>query len=372
MPNDNQLFVEVVGGGAKGETIILGLPNGTWGIVDCYSGILAGAVGSNATVKRLRELKIQTLEFVALTHPHDDHYRGMSRVLTAFPPKRFWQFGGLSALLLQYLQAQADADDPRAVKTSVDDLMATYRIVGSGAAQKTISFEYLTGVTLLLDTTVQAGNSDVRLTVHSIAPNGTVVRAYEEELVKCFDGDRVDSKKLNLDHNQLSAAFIISFGETRLVLGGDVTEATWKPVLSNLHELGMPVHASYVKVSHHGSANGYCDNLWSELSKRRKPSAVVTPYKRQLPELPALAHISEHAGEILVTRYTPPTQGHTPVSAAPPSNSTIQVAERLRTDAVATVPRRLLPGRCTMTFDHLGNILTRELAGEACCVFRRN
>ncbi len=81
-----RLSVHVLGA-AKGESIVLQLPNGRWGVVDCYARSL------NPTLMFLRESGVEKLEFLCLTHPHDDHYRGMSQILEEFPVAYFWHFG---------------------------------------------------------------------------------------------------------------------------------------------------------------------------------------------------------------------------------------------------------------------------------------
>lgn len=39
--------------------------------------------------------RIDNLAFVALTHPHFDHFRGLCNIIETFKPKieRFWDFG---------------------------------------------------------------------------------------------------------------------------------------------------------------------------------------------------------------------------------------------------------------------------------------
>lgn len=57
--------------------------------------------------------------------------------------------------------------------------------------------------------------------------------------------------------------------------------------------------AEIVKVSHHGSTNGYCTDLWSTFVSRKQTIAVLTPYHRHhLPETAALDEISRCAGTV--------------------------------------------------------------------------
>src|SRR6266446_1648681 len=89
-------FLEVhVTGGAIGESIVLRLPNGKWGVVDSYVPTLADPASSPA-FSLLRKRGVSALEFLCLTHPDTDHFRGMSHFLEGFAVSQFWIFGAKS------------------------------------------------------------------------------------------------------------------------------------------------------------------------------------------------------------------------------------------------------------------------------------
>src|SRR4051812_33928138 len=102
----SRLTVHVLGA-AKGESIILHLPSGQWGVVDCYAGSVANPQ-TNPTFQFLKSQGVTELEFLCLTHPHDDHYRGMSQLLESFSIRSFWRFSGLGGShflrLVEYLK----------------------------------------------------------------------------------------------------------------------------------------------------------------------------------------------------------------------------------------------------------------------------
>src|SRR5437899_163845 len=86
--------VHVTGGGI-GESIVLRLPNGRWGVVDCYVPSLRDATSSSA-FRLLKERGVTSLEFLCLTHPDADHFRGMSLFLETFAVGQFWIFAAKS------------------------------------------------------------------------------------------------------------------------------------------------------------------------------------------------------------------------------------------------------------------------------------
>src|SRR4051812_30004220 len=108
-----RLRIHVLGGG-KGESIVLELPNGERGVVDCYARELRGP-DANPTVQLLRSQGVNRLAFVCLTHPHDDHFRGLSHLFDTMPVAEFWRFGSWSREQLASLLVSLGADARRSI-----------------------------------------------------------------------------------------------------------------------------------------------------------------------------------------------------------------------------------------------------------------
>ena len=51
---------------------------------------------TNAAIHLQKQRDVDQLEFLCLTHPHDDHYRGMSQFFDHFAIKYYWQFAGMT------------------------------------------------------------------------------------------------------------------------------------------------------------------------------------------------------------------------------------------------------------------------------------
>lgn len=57
-----------------------------------------------------------------------------------------------------------------------------------------------------------------------------------------------------------------------------------------------------MKISHHGSTNGYCEGLWQHFTKDKNTVGAITPYCAQgLPSKEAIAHILRYAHRLLIT-----------------------------------------------------------------------
>ena len=70
-PKPGTLTIYVIGPG-YGESQVVALPDGRWMVVDCcrYDGV-------HWTVELLRHLEVKDVDLFCLTHPDEDHYKGV-------------------------------------------------------------------------------------------------------------------------------------------------------------------------------------------------------------------------------------------------------------------------------------------------------
>lgn len=144
---------------------------------------------------------------------------------------------------------------------------------------------------------------------------------------------------------------MVTFGKTRVLLGGDVEQAAWKDICPEFKEDHFHVHA--VKVSHHGSETGFITDLWEKRLGKVKPVAVIAPYRRfQLPKTNALAHIVNHAARVFLTCRINGVSHAAPARTNLRSRLYLRSALKARTPAVDGGC-----GLCTLKFDDQGNCL---------------
>jgi hypothetical protein len=288
-------------GAAKGESIVLQLPNGLWGVVDCYARSLIHP-NTNPTLKFLRECGVEKLEFLCLTHPHDDHYRGMSQILREFPVEYFWHCGAQSAAhfkkLVIYFRKEAIKTGDQDAIDDVDEYIRIWLEAGRKREAGTTRFKESRPATQLYPVPL---DPDASLQIWGLAPSGDQTYDYHKAFATCVDDQRRFRARLpHSHHNRISVGLRIKFGTTRIILGGDVEKPGWLDVMKDARDADLAAHV--VKVSHHGSENGYCDGLWPRFSAQGKPHALVTSYAlHDLPRLRALEHIGEYAQSILLT-----------------------------------------------------------------------
>jgi beta-lactamase superfamily II metal-dependent hydrolase len=353
-----------------GESIVVHLPGGTWGVVDCYASNRDDPA-SNPTLQLLEELQVRELEFLCLTHPHADHFYGMSQLLQRYPTIRlFWRFPPLAdtdLILLMQGKAQEEQDAERTKEAL--ELRAIFAEVNKRRRRRGANKLRLKHGQLRTELYPSGEQVDLTsdVSIMALAPCADRVEAYKDTLRRCFDTQgRLLADPPSLKENDLSLGLLIRYGTTRVVLGGDVEKPSWEELLRDwpMERRGdLAVHG--VKVSHHGSTNGYCINLWETFSANGQPVAVVTPSSpHRLPKAAALTHIRRHARSISFT-------------SLPAAATILGLPELVReygleagaalagelSDPVFRVSPRL--GCCIFTFDNSGNVVDVSHRGAA-------
>ncbi len=285
------LEVHVIGRGT-GESIILGIPECDWWVViDAYSANPQSA-DVNATIAFLRRRGVERLAFIALTHPHHDHYTGLAILFDHFEVDAFWQYDGMERRQLAGLLS--GAADPLAPPNA---LIRLFETITKLARSKKLILRNLAP-----HTSPPTGlPRDIPLTITALSPSGLDKDAYLKSVTACFhaDGGLITSRARQIAHNRIATALLVRFGQAGVLLGSDVESPAWKQILDEFEPDKLRSHV--VKVSHHGSTNGYCDRLWSLLCPAPGIAIIAPSAGHELPEPEALDHIRPHVEHLLVT-----------------------------------------------------------------------
>ena len=224
------------------------------GVVDCYEG----DDRSHPLLRRLREIAgdgpAPVIEFLVVTHPHDDHFRGIGAVLAEFEVRRYCDCGIDPRDI-----ARSEHHSPQPYdKVVVTDLEAVEEFIKKYperhqvlASHSTVIFEQEPYV------------------LATVAPTGKAVASTRREIKK-FIGRIVDAaerddyaamtrvlRTVSFDLNKVSSALSFAAFDAKMILGGDVLAPEWDRVASIL-----ALEAHGFLLSHHGSANALSEPLW--------------------------------------------------------------------------------------------------------------
>jgi len=197
--------------------------------------------------KMEKKKRLDKIAFVALTHPHFDHFRGLYHIIEAFKPKieRFWDFGVKVKPIANYFYRIYRDDEE---KQRADEFYQLYNI-----------------------------------DVIALSPSGEDQEDYLSK-ISLYDTDKLPSGVGGIDHNKISSILLIRFHNHFIILGSDADKVIWGRLLRDERRISLKdtVHPTdylkshIVKVSHHGSTTGLHPELWQTLSIPGVTVAVIS------------------------------------------------------------------------------------------------
>jgi beta-lactamase superfamily II metal-dependent hydrolase len=364
-----ELRLHVIGAG-KGESIVVHMPNDKWGVVDCYAHQWNDK-STNPTLQFLKEESVKSLEFICVTHPHADHFRGVDHLFEEFPVEFFWRYSEQTydEYVHTYLQVQAeegvnlirdkltgDAESFLRMMVAVQK-MPENRVLYCGRSVPLYPYPQLP---------LEVGKPN-QFIIESLAPCDEVRKNGFKNVVRYIDA----AKKLkprkdrpDVNPNDMSAALLIKYGKTRIILGGDVEENHWLAVTEGFKPPDAALAAHAVKVSHHGSGNANPESLWKIFCANGKPAAVMTRFPR-LPKKEIVNMIKKYAAPVLCTSIKGLAFAGAPPLPKPkrfgkPYDALLATALR-----EWTIAPNAEQGMWSFSFDNNGNCLASSGDGDA-------
>lgn len=246
-----------------------------------------GGAGNYPVLDYLDNLGAKKLSFLALTHPHKDHYMGLGSLCKKFGKdiSEFYSFpvhripGRLKQLAERYRQLAKDNDSVSMAESTEQFLRFL-----SQANQLSAAWHNPTGFSVQLAPPGFGGVS-----VKAILPPGLVKGRTLDALL---DG-RIDVDSPNL--NDLSIALMLEYGGQQIVLGGDGTAANWTTNAGQWSTSRLPFSPVAVKLPHHGSEHdcspGVLNFLFPDAASKQKRYAIISANGRSHPSADVLSSL---------------------------------------------------------------------------------
>lgn len=295
-PKQDEIELSVFGP-SFGECSVIHLGDNRWAIIDSctYTGI-ADPVPLHYL--SLLGVSPSAVESILITHWHDDHCKGISKLIDACPNAKIW-----------IAQTLTDREFIRFVKrisknkTTVAGLKTTefnavlneiVRRKTSGSPNYGFASQ---GMTLLnMHGRSFSHNGAVRHVALSPSPGDQY-----EFLVRIAEAmPQARQQKGSLGSpspNEVSVATLLEIGPSSIILGADLENnkpsSGWDAILAanRVNPFGMP--AAVYKVAHHGSLTAHHPGIWKELLVANDPIAILTPWSRGRGRLPNKDGIKE-------------------------------------------------------------------------------
>lgn len=239
-------------GPGVGELILVRVPPDAWMVVDG-----CGAGETHYALEALTHYRARP-RIVLLTHPHEDHSRGVAEVIEAWTPrdrKETWPRIGM------VLPPGDDVAARSAGFMGGDTLQAIAAIESRWEEFPACRWDVNAGDLELL--------GDAALRVLSPAENRRT-----EQLDRWRAGR-------SFDRNVISTALLLSWRKRRILLGSDLVERPgngWSHSLVLDPDLG---DHDLLKVPHHGSDAALHDDVLRKRDRVPNPLRIFTPFSRQ-------------------------------------------------------------------------------------------
>ena len=262
-PRDDEFELTLLGPG-YGECVVLHIGGGAWILVDS-----CGRADAPAALDYLRSLGLDPSQVVVLivaTHWHDDHIRGMARMVEVCADANFCC---ASVLCREEFLVAVHALEGRHVAA-----------FGSGLREIRGAFTRLR--TARVKPTWAIANRVVfsrgPCQVWSLAPSDSSFGDFLRELGSLLPkAGQAETRIPSLSPNDVAVVLWIAVGDITVLLGSDMERRGWATVV---RDTGRPNgKASVFKVPHHGSESAHEPRVWQGMLER-EPYAVITPWKR--------------------------------------------------------------------------------------------
>ncbi len=244
--------------------MVLHTGGGNWTIVDsCID-----RDGDPRPLGYLRSIGVdpsQAVELIVATHWHDDHIRGMSRLLKVCERAVFCCSAALCTrefLAVVGVWGRRHVTPDGSGVREIHDVLTNLRTRGK---QPTFA---------LANRLIHSRNG---CRTWSLSPGDADYRKFLTSVVSLYpDAGETKTRIPSMSPNDVAVVVWIDADDTSILLGSDAEKAVWLEILQSRQTGGR---ASIFKIPHHGSADAHEERVWGQMLDN-SPVSVLTPWRR--------------------------------------------------------------------------------------------
>ena len=287
-PGRDELEVTLLGPG-YGESVVLHIGDGNWIIVDsCIDG--NGDPRSLRYVESLGVDPSRAVGLIVATHWHDDHIRGMSRLVEVCERAAFCCAAALRETEFLAVVAAWARHDIAADGSGVREIHGVIDRLRTRSAKPRFA---LANRRIFAKDTCE---------VWSLSPGDADFGRFLESVgVLLPRPGQTKTRVPFVSPNDVAVVLWVGIGDVGVLLGSDLERSAWIEILQSVERPGGS--ASVFKVPHHGSASAHEDGVWRRMLDA-EPFAVLTPWRKGghvLPRRQDARRILAHTGHAFAT-----------------------------------------------------------------------
>lgn len=229
-----------------GDSIAIKFPDDSWGIIDCQKN---SEEEEPNVLKYLKKNGVESLRFVCITHPHDDHTRGVHKVIEHYGDKigQYITYGPRTGAKLE---ENCNSDLYKFLKSLME-------CIKNKRSQK---------VCIAQEELIKA------------ARRGNFVKVDETLEIQLLNPteDNIFGLKGCVsmpDYNEFSVVMLINYKNTRILFSGDLPLSKWNEILPLINDADIDLNI--YKVSHHGSKKSNDKKVIAALSQKAKNNYAI-------------------------------------------------------------------------------------------------
>ncbi len=287
-PNADELEVSLFGPGI-GECALLHLGSGEWIVVD---SCLDTRTREPVALEYLRRLNVdvaKAIKLFVITHWHNDHMLGASKVLAAAESCEIACSAALGSREFAELVAASIEERFREIELpEFAGIVEILRARSSGTRRASVGPEYAIEGRVLYRR--EASRDRASAIVHALSPSSGSLTLSHLQFARFLPRYRESRlTPVALSPNDLAVALWVTAGDRRILLGSDLEESAnssvgWRAVVAS--RTRPPGRACIFKVPHHGSETSHNENVW-DLMLEPDSIAILTPFLRGTKPLPS-------------------------------------------------------------------------------------
>lgn len=263
-PCPDEVELTLLGPG-YGESVVVHIGQGRWVIVD---SCITDAREPQA-LDYLLSIGVDPAAAVTLivaTHWHDDHIRGMAKLVDACPNA---EFSCAAALRREEFLAAIHALNRRGAFAATSGVRELHTVFGSLAEQGRVPRF------AIADRPLFAAGQCV---VCALSPHDDEFVRFLQSIGTLFPQEgQTNFRVPDVSPNHLAVVLWVQVHDVAVLLGADLERAGWVKILDS--PVRTQTGATAFKVPHHGAASAYEPRIWREMLDPN-PVAVLTPWRR--------------------------------------------------------------------------------------------
>ena len=279
LPRSDQIEITLIGPG-YGECILLHVGSNNWIIIDSCIDSRTGEPAALSYFSKLGVDPSESVRLVIATHWHDDHIRGLSRVLSTCKKAKFCCSVALTRD--EFIGMVLDYESRNVIEASsgVREISEIFKALLTRPKQMKVWAIADRPIFSIPKTEIE---HEMECRIWALSPSDTQVEKFFLELAALIPKVRETKRRVAIQGpNHVAVVTLINVGDLAILLGSDLEETGdegtgWSVIVSSKER---PQHkASIFKVPHHGSENGHNSDVWDRMVID-DAFAILTPFSR--------------------------------------------------------------------------------------------